>query len=378
MAWAEKQASGKYRAMYRDAAGKRRSAGTFTHKAEAVRKGGAAEEKARKQTWLNADASRRTWGEWADEWWPSRDLAASTLKVDADRRRKHLDPRWGDVQIGKITRQEVRNWLAELRASGMSTATATRCVHLLSASLNGAVDAEVIEVNPALRLKPVDKVVGKSTRRFITEAEYVELRRQMPTERDALILEILILTGIRWGELAGAHAARVETWQETDESGERVWTGVLSVQETWDSKNQIMKAGPKSRRTRLVELPAYLAERLSRLPKSDSLRCGYEHEDNGHCPGPLLITGAKGGVLGIHNWSYRVFKPAVEAANLGKVRVHDLRHSYASWLVQAGVPLAMIGDSMGHLDYRTTQGYAHQGEKPDSVIARVMQGKIAS
>ncbi len=44
MPWAEKLPSGKYRALYRDARGKRRSAGTYTHKAEAVRKAGAAEE----------------------------------------------------------------------------------------------------------------------------------------------------------------------------------------------------------------------------------------------------------------------------------------------------------------------------------------------
>src|SRR5690348_2886218 len=100
MAWAEKLPSGRYRGVYRDASGKRRSAGTFPHKAAAVRAAGTKEDGARRRMSADPDGHRRTWGEWADEWWETRGKAASTMRNDKHRRRNHLDPRWEKVPIG--------------------------------------------------------------------------------------------------------------------------------------------------------------------------------------------------------------------------------------------------------------------------------------
>jgi hypothetical protein len=147
LAWAEKLPSGRYRGVYRDSDGKRRSAGTWPHKARAERKAGALEQKIRRSMVGAPDAGKRTWSEWADEWWPTRSVAASTLKVDAGRRRVHLDPRWANIPMQGIRRHDVRAWAAMMRRAGVGDSTVQRAVHLLSASLAAAVDAEVIEVN---------------------------------------------------------------------------------------------------------------------------------------------------------------------------------------------------------------------------------------
>ena len=75
LAWVERLASGKYRGMYRDRAGRKRSTGreTFTHKSAAMRAAHAAEERARRRRTADPKDAKRTWGEWARaEWWPSR------------------------------------------------------------------------------------------------------------------------------------------------------------------------------------------------------------------------------------------------------------------------------------------------------------------
>src|SRR4051812_5964341 len=104
MAWAEKLESGRYRGLYRDAHGTRRSAGTFTHKAKAVRAAGAKEDHARRSMLRDSEAYMRPWGEWVQEWWPTRKVEVSTAKVDKGRLDRHLMPRWGEVPIGSITR----------------------------------------------------------------------------------------------------------------------------------------------------------------------------------------------------------------------------------------------------------------------------------
>ena len=54
-------------------------------------------------------------GAWCAAWWPTRQVEVSTLRTDAGRRDLHLLPRWADVELIDITRQDVRAWAALLR-----------------------------------------------------------------------------------------------------------------------------------------------------------------------------------------------------------------------------------------------------------------------
>lgn len=342
MAWAEKLPSGKYRALYRDARGKRRSAGTYTHKAEAVRKAGAAEEKARRQEWRNPDAAKRTWGDWCEAWWPSRTVEESTLIADKGRLDRYLTPKWADWPLGAITRHEVKVWRGELRDGGASNSLINRCVALLSVSLSAALDAEVIEVNPLIRFPKLPEPPPKHQR--LSPAGYQKLLDQMPTERDRLIVMSLASTGLRWGELAGLHRARVDFDQH-----------VAHVRETFAERAGVMKAYPKGKRERTVPVPDWLCAIWADLPH-EGQTCGVEHV-TGKCPGPLLLTTAGGSVLRNTNWS-PVWRDAVADAGVGPLRIHDLRGSAASWWLEGGVELAEVRDMLGHRDQRTTDRYA--------------------
>ena len=347
MAWAEQLESGRYRGRYRDAAGRKLATEeTYTHKPQAVRAAAALEDRARRTFATDPDAAKRTWGEWCDEWWPTRQVEEQTRITDEGRRRNHLDPRWADVRIGAIRRHDVNAWVSAMRSAGTRPGTIIPCVRLLSVSLAAAVDEQIILTNPAARIKlpPPNAAIE----RYLTREEYTLVRAELPSTLDQLIADWLANTGMRWGEAAGVHRHRFDAKR-----------GVVRVVEAFEEKTGWMKAYPKGRRIRSVPVPAWLVENLVEALEEDPGKCGHRHRGGQACRSGLLLTGPRGGVLRTSNWSERVWAPAVARAGIGHCRVHDLRHTYASWLIQSGVSLARVGKLLGHVSPVTTQRYAH-------------------
>lgn len=373
MAWTQRVSDGRHRGLYRDGAGKVRSVGTFDHKAAALRAAAGQEEKSRRLNWRDPDAARRTWGEWCAQWLASRNVEASTRASDKGRIERYVKPRWGETPLGAITRHDVKAWAAQLRegtaivegsppAKPLSAATVTRITAVLSASLSAAVDADILASNPAARLKLAPST--PAVERFLTREEANKILGHL-SGTELLVAKVLLGTGMRWGEMAGLHWHRVDL--------ER---GVVRVVESWDRISGTMKAYPKGRKVRDVPIPSWLVEDLAVRREVASDECGRPHAD-GACRSGLVITNDSGSPFDISAWR-KVWDPAVTAAKVGHVRTHDLRHTYASWLLQAGVSLAEVGRLLGHASPQTTAGYAHLAETPaDMVTGAIPAPEIA-
>ncbi len=344
MPWAEKLPSGKYRGLYRDRDGKRRSAGTFDHKKRAENAAAAAEADARKIGWRDPNAGLTVWAEWCLAWWPTRGVEPGTAKRDESRRDLHLMPRWANTPLVDVTRHDVKAWAAELTTKGLAPATVQRCVSLFSSSMAAAIDAEIITANPAQKIRIAH---GDDTPdRYLTRDEFGAVLEQAPTDFDAAVIALLAGTGTRWGEGVGIHLPRLD-----------VASANLRVQETWDEKMRRVKPYPKGRSIRDVPLPEWTIVRLE--PIIAGRRTGFLFDAGGHPPHAS-------------NWHKRVWAQMVDRAGVGHVRIHDLRHTFASWLIQAGLPLAEVGRLLGHVSPLTTQRYAHLAERPTAHILRAL------
>ncbi|ROP78287.1 site-specific recombinase XerD [Frigoribacterium sp. PhB107] len=350
MAWALKRPSGNWQGLYRDPSGKIKSAGTFSHKPKAMRAASVAEDESRKIGWRDPSASLETWGTWCTTWWPTRTVAAGTLARDLSPLKVHIRPRWDTVPLADITRHDVNAWVADLlrTESGRTAKTPTgvtkltlsgasvrRIVALFSASLTAAVDAEILKANPAAGVRLPSAAPGGD--RFLTRDEYAAVAAKLEPE-DRAIADFLVGTGARWGEMAGLHAHRVDDGR-----------GIVAFVETWDSKMEAVKPYPKGKERREVPLPDWVL-----IPSTMSRMA--------------LVFSQPGKMLDIDGWRKNVWNPAVARAAVGHVRIHDLRHTYASWLLQAGISLADVGKLLGHKSWTTTMRYAHLAETPQDHV----------
>lgn len=273
------------------------------------------------------------------------------MRSDIGRRDKYLMTRWGDVPLVDITRLDVKAWAAKLRQTGRSDSTVERIVSLFSASLAGAMDAEILVANPAARLKLPS---GKPTvERYLEHEEFDAIAEQLdgPWLRMA---EVLVNTGQRFGEAAGFHRSRVNEAQE-----------MARIVESWSPAAGRIKLYTKGKRKRQVPW-------LGWVDLDVELRwttCGVPHPG---CRSGLVVPSEAGTPMDGANFRKR-FDAACKAAGVGHVRPHDLRHTYASWLLQDGATLAEVGKLLGHTSTATTERYAHLQEKPSEAAIAALR-----
>lgn len=237
--------------------------------------------------------------------------------------RVHVIPKWGSKRLDEITTPAIAVWLGELRASGLAPATVEKIRVTFNRSFELALrwGTKGVTHNP-VRGIPRPKV-NNARDRFLTSEEAARLleacsKSLNPQLRN--IVGLLLLTGARKRELLDAR------WEHVD-LARRVWFIPTS----------------KTGKARHVPLSQPALDLIRQLPRFD--KCPYL------LPNPRTrkpFTDLK------HPW-----ETAREAAGLDGLRIHDLRHSAASFMINAGIDLFAVGRILGHADHQSTQRYSH-------------------
>ncbi|QIS10761.1 tyrosine-type recombinase/integrase [Nocardia arthritidis] len=354
MGWAEKLPSGRYRGVYRDKDGHKQSAGIFTTKDIARRKATAKEDEVRESP--SRPVPELEWGRWLPRWQAQRTVEEGTSKIDNQRINKHLVPRWSGTLLTEITQPDVQEWVVDLSKT-LAPTSVEKCYRLLSGSMKAARKAKLITESPCVDIdlpKP-----GPSPERHLEDEEIAALRDPLEPF-DQLIVDVLLGTGMRMGEAQGLHKEHIDLKRKT-----------ISIEWAWDKAAKRMKA-PKDHERRVVPIGRTLTKTLAAVIERDGLGI----------PAPVsYVSGrtVRSGLLLAHvdnrPFDQDNFRDRFEAASrvawvgegdgrrrLGKVRPNDLRHTYASRLVRAKVPIDQVQLLLGHASVRTTQRYARLGE----------------
>jgi site-specific recombinase XerD len=299
------------------------------------------------------NAGRILLKDWISEWSENRVAEPRTLaKVKG-----HLDlyvlkgvggvGPLGDMRLEQVDEMALQAWVKRLQAQELAPSTVAGIFTSLASVVRGAVRARRLVHDPTGNvtlptLPPPDD--------FYWERDEIDkLRTQFTDVQDLALFELLIGTGVRWGEAVGLHLPR---WQPLRRR--------LSVVEViGEGGGYTLKQYPKGKRRR--ELPAvgpHLLEAMAaHLAAHPPIDCGLNHGRGKKCTG--LVFHVDGRPLSRHGWPRLVLDPAIAAAKVRRGTPHDLRHTYASWLVIDGVPLRMVQELLGHASIRTTERYSH-------------------
>lgn len=264
-------------------------------------------------------------------WLASRpDLSAKVSRGYEDNWRLRIEPSFADWPIGKIDHESIQLWVNGMSADGLSPRTVRWTHSVLKMTLDHAVDeGHLLGKNPASRTK--FPPMRDTTHMYLTAGEVAALAHTCGDQGD--VVSILAYTGLRFGELTGLNVEDVEL----DARRIRVRRSITQVAGKLVEGNPKSKAGRRS-----VPIP----ERLVPILKG---------RIDGRTPGTPAVASPRGSRLGLENWKRSVHWPtAIAQIGREKLRVHDLRHTYASLSRRAGADLRLLQKAMGHASITVT------------------------
>jgi integrase len=248
-----------------------------------------------------------------------------TAKEDASLLLQHVVPKLGGMRVAAARRADIEAFHRQV--SKVTPVRANRALSLLTKMFNLAIGWEMRTDNPC---KGIERNHEVKRERYLTPAELERLMSALSSHQrqaSANAIRLLLLTGARRGEVLGA------TWDQFDLAA-GVWTKPA--------------AATKQKKLHRIPLSAPTRQLLA------DMRAVSE--------GPALFPGRR------ENESQtdlkRFWASICRKAGISGMRVHDLRHSYASYLASSGLSLPVIGALLGHSSPVTTQRYSHLLDEP--------------
>jgi integrase len=264
--------------------------------------------------------------------------------------RLYVLPMFGESRLDCIQRDDVKQFISDLRARNFAKNTIRLAVTTLRAALTATVEDGLIQHNPARGLGRFVK--SEKAAREATSLKPKEVERLLRAAKDELRLRdyALIFTavraGLREGEVAGLQWRDIQFGDNEDDSDR-----YILVQRNYDRRWSRKMLTPKSNKSRRVDMSRQLKRVLLQL-RDERTKPFTERESD--ISEELVFPSEAGTPIEMNNFSERVFKPLLTHTGLRTIRFHDLRHTFGSLLIQAGASLAYVRDQMGHSSIQVT------------------------
>jgi len=305
-------------------------------------------------------------GDYLDEWIKAKKNAVrANTGVQYERLiARYIKPKIGSVKLKDLTLRVINRFYAEVVSNGAGVSHIRYCHRVLHAGLEEAVRAGMIARNPAhgatLPKSPYKEMQS------LNEQQVQQFLAAASGSRFKVLYQLAVTTGMRYSELRGLSWADVD-WMK----------GAISVRrQIRDIPKLGAAAGePKTRSgIRMILLGesslSVLREQRQRVELERSVAGANWKETD-------LIFPSKTGTPFVTITVHDDFAKVLQAANLPKIRFHDLRHTAASLMLNHGIPVLVVSKILGHSNTAITLStYAHSNVDMQADAVRLMEDLI--
>ena len=273
----------------------------------------------------NAKKAVPTFSQFMEEqYFPHARTRKRTAAKDEEYYRLRLEAAFGRKRLNQITRREIQLFHSKLHNDGLAPATCNHYLKLLKRAFNLAIQWEVVEgPNPAVGIQQYREL--NQVENYLDEEQLRRLLAVLKSDKNRTVCGIVLFL--------------LSTGARLDEALQAKWSLIDVERRVW----RIPASNGKSSRSRGVPLNDAALGVLSKQDTEDE----FEHVFINRQTGLPYTTIQK------------VWERLRRNADLEHVRIHDLRHSYASMLVNSGRSLYEVQQILGHSNPKVTQLYSH-------------------
>lgn len=288
--------------------------------------------------WVDPRSGRVTLSQLYPEWIATQPhLSSKTRRTNADEWSLRVEPYFGSLEVGAIDRSAIQAWVITLcsvpsptTGKPLARSTVEKTLRVVRQLLDVAVDRKMILDNPTAGIKLPQQSVERP-HRYLTSRQVASLSDKCASQGD--IVEVLAYTGLRLGEMVGLNCEDVSFERRRLYVRRSITGDAGKLVESTGKSRSAMRTVPFPRR-----LTPIFYERIAGRPA--------------HHP---AIAAPRGGRLRRENWVRDAhWDEATRAIGVPDLRIHDLRHTFASLARSAGADLVYVSKVMGHADVKIT------------------------
>lgn len=283
----------------------------------------------------------------------------STVKTNESRYTVHIKPYLGEMYIDKITPREVQKIVHRLSEAKeqYSPVYINHIISTISKIMNYAVLMDYIEKNPVKKIKKLKE--DDAELQYMTLDEFTKLREALSADfYYQVFLDILFFTGIRVGE------CRALWWSQVDFAANTITIDAHVV----DKGGTRREPGRKNNKNYTIYMTQNVRKALMKIYEIEKQKDGFELNRF---------------IFGFYKpWSNNKirlrFKKALQTAELRDMKIHSLRHGYASLLANHGATVQELSAALGDTLQVTLTTYAHMYADTNRQISNRVDRIIAT
>lgn len=255
-------------------------------------------------------------------------------------------PFFGPRKLSQISTEDVQTFKASLMAR-VSPQTVVNTMTLLRVLLHRAIDWDYLRTSPAKKVS--HPRVPRPERGFLSPLQVRQLIEHAPNEKWRAFFLVAVVGGLRIGELLAMK------WVNVDWKG-----GRYHVKENLLYASAVGRLTLSRTKTDYSENPVDLAASCIEALRKHQLEQEREKKDAGYMDQGLIFADQHGGPIRRNYVASQVFQPTLKRAGLPKIRLHDLRHTCASLLINQGESPKYVQRQMRHTSIQITfDRYGH-------------------
>ena len=298
-----------------------------------------------------------TFGDYADSW--MKDHARLVCKKSTASGydgvlRQYLRPKFGSTPLDAIKRNDIKGLISELITKDLARSTVRNTISVIRGIFNHAIENGLFESNPAANLgrftrtAKTSEVKGvalttKEVEKFLDAATLI-----CPAYQPVFLLAVR--AGLRRGELVALQWGDIEFGRDHTDPNR-----YLLVQHNYVHRQHTTT---KSRKTRRVDMSRELRRAL--VDRRDARQRAAKLGGKTDISKEQVFSSPDGSILDPDNLYHRYFVPVLVASGIRKIRLHDLRHTFGSLLIQSGASIVYVKEQMGHSSIQVTvDTYGH-------------------